>query len=139
MKKYITLSFLPFSQDCGLLALRLWFGLSIFLIHGLAKLQNFGATVATFRDQMGIPSLFGAAAVLSESLCAILLVLGLATRLSAAFLATTMAVAFIKVHHGVLQQGNPASGEMAFLYLGAFFVLFLAGAGKYSADAKLLR
>lgn len=139
MKKYITLSFLPFSQDCGLLALRIWFGLSIFLIHGLAKFQNFGATVAMFREKMGIPSLFGAAAVLSESLCAILIVIGLATRLSATFLAVTMAVAFFKVHGAVLQQGNPGSGEMAFLYLGAFLAIVLAGPGRHSVDAKLLK
>lgn len=139
LTKLIKLDFLPFSTDCGLLALRVWLGLSMFLIHGLGKFQNFGATVATFHDKMGIPSVFGAAAVIAESVCAILLVLGLATRISAAFLAVTMGVAFFKVHQMILTQGNPQSGELAFLYLGGFVALFLAGAGKFSMDAKVLR
>jgi putative oxidoreductase len=139
MKKLITLNFVPFLPDCGLLLLRAWFGLSIFMIHGLAKLQNFGATVATFRDKMGFPAPLGAAAVLAESVFAILLVLGFATRISATFLAVTMAVAFFKVHGAVLQQGNPGSGEMAFLYLGAFLAILVAGPGRHSVDEKLLK
>lgn len=139
MKKLIKLDFLPTSPDCGLLLLRLWLGLSMFLIHGLAKLQNFGATVTTFKEKMGIPPVLGSAAVLAESVFAVLLVIGLATRLSATFLAVTMAVAFFKVHGAVLQQGNPGSGEMAFLYLGGFLAILLGGGGKFSADAKVLR
>jgi putative oxidoreductase len=138
MKKLINLGFLPPSADFGLLVLRLWFGLSIFVIHGLAKIQNLGGTVAMFRDKMGFHPALGTAAVLSESLCAILIAIGLATRLAATFLAITMAVAFIKVHRMVLTQGDPHSGEMAFLYLGAFVTLMFAGAGKFSVDAKVL-
>lgn len=139
MKKLLNLEFIPASPDLGLLVLRAWLGLSMFLIHGLAKLQNFGGTVAMFKDKMGIPSVFGAAAVLAESLFAVLLVIGLATRISASFLAVTMAVAFFKVHGAVLQQGNPGSGEMAFLYLAGFVTILITGGGKFSADAKVLR
>ena len=139
MKKLLKLDFLPTTPDCGLLLLRIWLGLSMFLIHGLAKLQNFGGTVAMFKDKMGIPPVFGAAAVLAESVCSILLIIGLATRWAAGFLAITMAVAFIKVHHMVLAQGNPQSGELAFLYLAGFIAILLAGGGKFSADAKVLR
>ena len=141
MKKLINFDFLPASQDFGLLLLRGWLGLSMFFLHGLAKFQNFGATVANFRDKMGIPTVFGACAVFAESLCAILLVLGLATRFAAIFLAVTMSVAFYKVHDMVLIQtkGGPPSGELALVYLGGFLALFFAGAGKFSVDAKLLR
>lgn len=137
MKKFISLSFLPASADLGLLVLRVWLGLTMFLNHGLAKFQNFGSTVAMFQEKMGIPSVFGAGAVIAESLCAILLVIGLATRLSAAFLATTMAVAFFKVHQMSLAQG-PGSGELAFIYLAGFVALFLTGPGKLSVDSKVL-
>lgn len=139
MKKLLNLDFIPVAPDCGLLLLRVWLGLSMFLIHGLAKLQNFGATVTRFHDAMGIPKVFGGAAVLAESVCSILLVIGLATRLSATLLAVTMAVAFVKVHQMILTQGNPQSGELAFLYLGGFVALILAGGGRFSADAKVLR
>ena len=39
----------------------------------------------------------------------------------------------------ILAQGNPQSGELAFLYLGGFIALILAGGGKFSADARVLR
>jgi putative oxidoreductase len=48
-----------------------------------------------------------------------------------------MAVAFVMVHHMAFKGQNP--GELAFAYLGAFLTLFLAGAGRYSLDAKLLK
>lgn len=136
MKKLIGLGFIPVSPAFGLLVLRVWLGLSMFLLHGLAKLQNFGGTVAMFQEKMGIPSVFGAAAVIAESVFAILLVIGLATRLSAAFLAVTMAVAFFKVHQLALSGAN--SGELAFIYLAGFVALFFTGAGRFSADAKVL-
>jgi putative oxidoreductase len=137
MKRLINLSFIPGSADCGLLLLRIWFGLTIFLNHGLAKFQNFGGTVGMFQEKMGIPPVFGAAAVIAESVCAVLLVIGLATRWAATFLAVTMMVAFVKVHKMALSGENP--GEMAFLYLGGFLAIFLAGAGRFSLDAKLLK
>ncbi len=133
----IKLTFLPASADLGLLVLRVWLGLSMLLIHGLAKVQNFSGTVAMFRDKMGIPAPLGVCAILAESACAILLVLGLATRPAALFLAVTMGVAFVKVHKMLLVAGNPQSGELAFLYLGGFVALFLAGGGRFSVDDKL--
>ena len=49
--------------------------------------------------------------------------------------AVTMGVAFFLAHGGKLTgQGN---GEMAFLYLGAYVVLFLTGGGRFAVDAKL--
>ena len=135
-KKVLTLSFLPASADCGLLALRLWFGLSMLLIHGMGKVQNFSATLGNF-EKSGIPTAFGVAAILSESLCSALLVLGIATRWAALFLMITMATAFSRAHHFNLVATDPHSGERAFLYLGAFVTLLIAGAGCCSIDAKL--
>lgn len=131
----LKLKFLPASADLGLLVLRVWLGLSMLLIHGLDKFQNFSGTLASFKDKMGIPVPLGACAILAESVCAVLLVLGLATRLASLFLAVTMGVAFAIVHQMVLKGAQ--SGELAFIYLGGFVVLFLAGAGRYSVDEKL--
>jgi putative oxidoreductase len=139
MKKLINLDFLPPSQDFGLLLLRVWLGGSLFYIHGLAKFMDFRGQLGQFHS-MGIPTVLGSAAILAESLCALLVVIGLATRLSAAVICVTMAVAFYKVHHMVLiPHGNQVPGELAFLYLGGFLALVFAGAGKFSADAKVLR
>lgn len=89
-----------------------------------------------FLDFLGMgrtPSL--ALAVFAEVVCAALLVAGLWTRVAALALVVTMAVAFWVAHGGRLS--GPGSGEMAFLYLGAYVVLFVAGGGKYSLDAKM--
>ena len=86
---------------------------------------------------MGFPAPLAAAAIIAESVCAVLLVIGFATRWSAAFLSVTMAVAFVQAHHMVLK--GPGSGELAFLYLGGFLAILIAGAGRWSVDNKLAR
>ena len=134
----IKLKFLPASADLGLLVLRAWLGLSMLIIHGLGKLQNFNGTLALFRDKMGIPAPLGVCAILAESACSVLLILGLATRPAALFLAVTMGVAFVKIHKMLLVAPQGAStGELPFIYLGGFVVLFLAGGGRFSMDDKI--
>jgi len=63
-------------------------------------------------------------------ICAILLVLGLGTRLATIPLIVTMAVAAF-ITHGA----DPfARKELALFYLAAYFVLLINGSGKYSFD-----
>src|SRR5262249_12978365 len=126
----------PVSVDAGLLLLRLWLGLSMFLIHGLGKATTFGSTVGAFRDK-GIPLPFAIAAILAESVCALLLALGLFSRLAALFLAITMAVAFILVHHAILTFGKPTSGELAFIYLAGYLTILLTGPGRFAIDKRI--
>jgi putative oxidoreductase len=138
MKRIITLSFLPSFQNIGLLALRLWFGLGLLWIHGSDKLIHMGATIDGFKG-MGFPSYLAVCAILAESIGALLIAIGLATRWAALALAINMFVAFSQVHHFALDPKSPppGSGEMAFLYLGIFGVLVFTGAGRFSVDAQL--
>lgn len=131
--RFLRLDFLPHSVDVALLLLRLWFGLSLLVLHGWGKLTHFSATAAKFPDLFGIGATATTAlAILGEVVFAGLLALGLFTRLAALGSAVTMAVAFTMAHGAKLI--GPASGEMAFLYLGAFVTLFVAGGGRYSVD-----
>ena len=134
--KFLHLNFLPRSGDLALLVLRIWFGASLACLHGWGKFSGFSAMSGRFPDPFGIgkaPSL--ALATFAEFFCALLLVLGLYTRVAALFTGVTMATAFWFAHGGKLSgQGN---GELPFMYLGAFVALFIAGAGKYSVDAKI--
>lgn len=136
MKKLLHLDFLPRSTDLGLLLLRLTFGAGLLYLHGWGKLADFGNLRGKFSDPLGIGSPASLTlTVFGEVVCMALIVLGLYTRLSALVGAITMAVAFFIVHGGKLSgQGN---GELAFTYLAAFATLFVAGAGRYSLDAKL--
>ena len=131
-----TVSQSPVSVDAGLLLLRLWLGLSMFFIHGLGKATTFGSTVAALREK-GIPSPFAIAAIAAESVCALLLALGFLSRLAALFLAATMAVAFILVHHATLTFGNPKTGELAFIYLAGYLTLLLTGPGRFAVDRHI--
>ncbi len=136
LAKILRLDFLPLSTDCGLLALRLWVGLSMLLLHGWDKVINFDKYSQKFIGLFGLsPSMSLALAIFAEAVCSALLVLGLFTRFAALNLIVTMCVAFFIAHKGVLK--GEGSGEMAFIYLAAYVVMFLAGPGRYSADAKM--
>jgi putative oxidoreductase len=126
----------PFSPDAGLLLLRLWFGGLMLVLHGSSKLLHFADYKGEFIDFLGLgPTASLALAVFGEVVLAGLLVAGLLTRFAALGLVITMSVAFFIGHGGALRGDN--SGELAFLYLGAYVVLLIAGAGRFSVDAWL--
>jgi putative oxidoreductase len=119
-----------------LLALRVWLGLSIFLLHGWSKVTGFNGMSDKFLNFLGLSSQASLClTIFAEAICSLLLVLGLFTRFAALVLAINMTVAFTMQHHGVLKGAH--SGELAFVYLAGFVALFLAGGGKFSADAKM--
>lgn len=136
MIKFVNFEFLPASVDLGLLLLRVWVGVSLFALHGLDKMIHFGQKAKGFPDPLGIGSTASLVLVVfAEGICSLLIAAGLGTRFAAVVCAINMAVAFFIAHHAVLK--GPRSGEMAFLYLGAFVVLLITGPGRFSLDRKL--
>lgn len=121
----------------ALLVLRIWLGLAMFFIHGLDKLQHFNKFAGMFPNPIGIGVKPGLALVtFAETAGALLLVLGLLTRLGALSLVIDLGVAFFLVHK--MAVGTAAhSGELAFVYLAGFATLFLAGPGRFSVDKAL--
>ncbi len=126
----------PTGLSIGLLTLRLGAGLTM-LSHGWGKLTNFSKMSGSFPDPLGLGSstMSLALATFAEFGCSILIVLGLATRLAAIPLVTTMAVAFFIIHADDPWQVK----EMAFVYLVVFGSLAIIGAGRFSLDAILSR
>ena len=138
--------------DVALLILR-FAGLGLALAHGLSKLTNLAAGNKGFIDgvaKMGLPmpAVFAWAAALSEVVGGLLVLLGLGTRVAAAFCAITMLVAAFGRHHahdlllvkmGLLKVppenlqawGNP---ELALMYLLPFVALVLLGGGQFSLE-----
>ena len=132
MKKLAQLSFIPRSTDFGLLVLRLWFGLTLLLNHGVGKLHNYSARSGHFPDPLGIGSQASLIlAIIAETLCALCVAIGFATRLAALLIVIELTVAFFRVHHHVLAMG-PGSGELPFLYIGAFLAIVCAGPGRHA-------
>jgi putative oxidoreductase len=129
------LSFLPSSGPVALLVLRVWIGLSMLLLHGVGKAQNLGADVRGFPDPLGIGAQAShALTVFGEAAASILLIIGAFTRFAALTGIITMGVAFFMVKKAAL--GGPQSGELAYLYLGCYVVLFIAGPGRFSLDQR---
>ena len=135
----------------GLLILRLCIG-GYMLTHGWGKLQMvIAGDFGKFGDPIGLGS--GVSLVLvtvAEFLCALLAMLGFATRIAAGIIVFAMAVAAFVAHGGdpwTMGQGAKlflsgqakswASKEPALLYLVPFLGLVFTGAGKISIDARV--
>lgn len=123
----------PYLPSLGLLALRLWLGVTMLSLHGWAKFVNFSAMSTRFADPYGVSKPVSLAlSIGAELVAAALLAAGAGTRLSALVLCFNMATAFV-VGHGARLSGS-GNGELAFLYLGGFVALLIAGPGRYSVD-----
>src|SRR3954447_11472232 len=96
-------SFASTADSLSIMMLRIPLGV-IFIAHGSQKLLGlFGgpgltATLRMFEEKMHIPPIFTLLAILAEFGGGIGVLTGLFTRLSAAGIAATMAVAIYKVH-----------------------------------------
>ena len=138
LKRLIRLDGVPRSQDLGLLALRLLIPIPLFLKHGLEKIFRFHAMAGHFPDPIHIgpvPSLV--VAMIADSICMPLLMVGIATRWAALWSLGNLFVAWAFVHHFAFYGPMGDHGELIVLYMGAMVTLFLAGPGKYSIDAHL--
>ena len=122
-------------SDIGLLILRIFPGVVMFLNHGLnkisagiAKWERLGVALT---DLIGFESLkifFGFMASYAESIGALFIMLGLLTRFSSFLLFFTMMVASLKHYF----EGE--FSELAFIYGCIYFALIISGPGKYSVD-----
>ncbi len=138
-KKLLLLPQLPTSTSLGLLVLRVAVFVPLFIKHGTEKIFRFHAMVRHFPDPLHIgvlPSL--AFALLSDGICSLLLVLGLATRWAALIVFVNIFVAWDFVHHFVFYGPQGGHGELIVLYLAAALTLLLSGAGRFSVDGMLI-
>src|SRR5690606_6265806 len=117
--------------DFALLVLRIAMG-AMMLTHGLPKMEKLlaGGEIQ-FASVMGMSAATSLSlAVFAEVACAVLLVLGLFTRLAAIPLVITMFVAVFIIH-----SDDPfARKEMGLLYLSGYLTLLFTGPGRYSLD-----
>ena len=117
-----------------LLGLRLLFCI-LLIIHGFDKVYNYTALCFTFPDPIGIGReislLF---AIFAEILCSLALIFGALFRLSMLPILAMLIVAFFHIH-----QASIIQGELAFLYLMVLILMYIAGPGQYSIDAKIYK
>lgn len=130
MKKLFSSKYSDNTISFSLLILRLSLG-GLMIPHGYKKLMNFAAKSSTFSDPVHVgPTLSMALTIFAEFFCAVLIVVGLMTRLACIPLLVAMGIAVFIVHHGKVF----GEGETAALYFFGFLALFFAGPGKFSMD-----
>lgn len=134
------------TDSLALLLLRVPLGV-IFFAHGSQKLLGlFGghgltATLKNFEAHLGIPPVLTLLAIVAEFGGGLGVLCGFLTRLSAAGIATTMAVAIYKVHmaNGFFLNVACAPGrghgiEFNVALLGMALALVVAGGGQWAID-----
>ncbi len=122
-------------QPVGLLVLRLTLAL-IFFSHGYPKVAHSAPGMQTFFVEHGLPGYFVYISGVIEVFGAILLALGVFTRVAALLLAIEMGVAIWKVHSagGYFAVHNY---EFPLAMLAGSFALATVGAGRLSLDHPL--
>jgi putative oxidoreductase len=122
--------------NTGLLILRIA-GLCVFARHGWEKLSGYSTMVQHFPDPIHIGAHASLAyALLSDGICSLLVVLGLATRPAAFICLINLLTAFFFVHHA--DFFNRQSGaENVLVYSIIFAALIFTGPGRFSIDAHL--
>ncbi|HEX9160956.1 MAG TPA: DoxX family protein [Thermoanaerobaculia bacterium] len=134
--------------DVAALLLRLIVG-AVFIPHGYTKIFGAGGVASFAADlpNFGIPSFLGYIAAYAEFYGAILLIIGLLTRLDAFLLACTMAVAVLVVQLPDAFRGAAVGASRVFEIMkaielplslfGGTAVLVLIGPGRFSVDAAV--
>jgi putative oxidoreductase len=136
MKKIIQFSTVQGNYNIALLILRVWMGISLFVDHGIEKL-NFNQMAQHFPDPLHIGVVPGLAfAFIADVICSILVALGLFTRIAALLIVINLFVAFAFFHK--LDITDPF-GQVAYIYLGSYLAILVAGPGKYSLDSALFK
>lgn len=133
------------------LMIRIPLGL-IFLAHGSQKLlgifsgNGLTATFSIFEQKLGILPIFTLLAIIAEFGGGLGVLTGFLTRVSAAGIASVMAVAIYKVHwaHGFFMNTYclPGKGhgiEFTLALLGMALYLVLAGGGRWCIDRLIFR
>lgn len=127
-----------FTVDFGLLCLRICFGLSLFLKHGWEKPTNFAQMAQHFPNPLHVGPVPGLLfALISDAICSVLVILGLATRWAALWIVANIFIAWSFVHHFQFFGRGADHGEAIVLYLGGFLALAIMGPGRFSLDRKL--
>lgn len=128
IKKII--DYTPVSTDMATLLLRLTFG-GLFIRYGYMKLISFDEMLAVFGDPIGLGTRLSLILVIfAEFFCAILVTLGIVTRLSVIPIFITMMVAFFIAHAGAPFDER----VLALIFLMLSIVIFILGSGRFSVD-----
>ena len=125
------------ASSLGLLLLRIFLGMNLFLRHGMEKITRFSEMSHHFPDPIHIGSHWSLVyALVCDAICSLLVVLGLGTRFVALIIAVNLGVVFWLVSHHAFWGSQ---GELLTVYFGGFLALVFTGAGHFSLDWRFWR
>ena len=126
------------SQGCemAILFLRVFIG-GVMLLHMIGKLQDYDNYVLNFQSIVGLNHATSfALSILFEGLFAVMIIMGVGTRLAASLMAIVMIVSICEA----LMQGTvtDAESKLEFIYIGIYITLVISGGGQYAISAMFL-
>ncbi len=133
MKKLLSIGYSPSAFNTAMLVLRLCGGILI-AAHGYDKLVHFASYSEHFINFMGLSGKISLSlTIFAEVFCALLIILGLFTRVASVPIIIVMLVALFSAHNADFF----GKGELATLFFLIFITLFLLGPGKVSIDGAM--
>lgn len=126
--------------DLGLLILRLSVG-GLMLLHGMSKLFNGVGGIEQMIVASGMPSFLAYGVYVGEIIAPLLIILGVATRLSAVVFIINCLVAMFMVHAADILTLTPQGGwalELLGLYMFGALALVFTGGGNYALSKRYI-
>jgi putative oxidoreductase len=108
---------------------------SLFILEGWSKIRGYEAA-AGYMDRYGVPSLLLPAVIALELGGGLMMAIGWRARLAAAALAIFCVGAAVLFHANLADRGQLLHFEKDFAIAGGLIVLAVAGAGRWSIDAR---
>jgi putative oxidoreductase len=148
LRRLFSLDYIKVDRELALLVLRIGIGLDLFLKHGWEKIVYFNVMAPHFFDPLGIGHYTTfMMAFFSDVICSVLIMFGVATRWCSVYYFGLMFGAWWLRHNFLYWNPAPGQpnhlagshGELITVYLLVMIVLFIAGAGRYSVDALVMR
>lgn len=123
-------------REMAILFLRVFIG-GVMLLHMIGKLQDYDNYVLNFQSIVGLNHATSfALSILFEGLFAVMIIMGVGTRLAAALMAIVMIVSICEA----LMQGTvtDAESKLEFIYIGIYITLVISGGGRYAISTMFL-
>ena len=128
------------STSIGVLIIRLSIGV-LMLLHGISKLIHGISPIEGMVEASGMPAFLAYGVYIGEVLVPLLIILGVATRISALIFAINCLVAMFMVHSADIFALSATGGwavELLGLYLFGAVALIFTGGGKFALSKKHL-
>jgi putative oxidoreductase len=108
---------------------------AIFILEGWSKLRGYEAAAA-YMDRYGVPGLLLPAVIALELGGGLMIAVGWRTRIAAAALAVFCVAAAALFHSQLSDRGQLLHFEKDLAIAGGLLALAIAGAGRWSLDAR---